>query len=216
MHQFQDSQTCCGVQALKECLCSIKFSGLLVSDKEKHVLCWALSSSYPLHHKSLKKEVYYSKAEHPAIDCEAEKWFSNQKEKYMNIPNCSFVVPGFCCMSLSYGNEEANSALCCFLEKFSLYRNKVSFCLQVTAWVIGLDIFAKKMKQKKWEGGCCWRQGVIPPQLLEESLAVAHHLTWEEAAAAPLHAKAPALLYWLQLSLESAGLETIRTQGTAN
>lgn len=73
MHQFQDSQTYCGVQALKECLCNIELSRLLVSDKEKHVLCWSLSSYYPLHHKSLKEEVYYSKAEHPAIDCEVEK-----------------------------------------------------------------------------------------------------------------------------------------------
>lgn len=38
----------------------------------------------------------------------------------------------------------------------------------------------------------------------------------EEATAAPLHAQAPSLLFWLHLSLESAGLEIIRTQCTAN
>lgn len=46
MHQFQDSQTCYGMQALKEGLCNIDLSRLLVSDKEKHVLSWSLSSYF--------------------------------------------------------------------------------------------------------------------------------------------------------------------------
>lgn len=66
MHQFQDSQTSCGVQALTNNVSvTLDYLDCLFLIKKSNVLCWSFSSNYPLHHKRLKKEVYYSKAEDP-------------------------------------------------------------------------------------------------------------------------------------------------------
>lgn len=75
------------------------------------------------------------------------------KNQSMNIPNCSLLV-GFCCMSLNYGNEGANSRVHYFLKKSSLLQ-KWSVFLSLT------DSLSYRFGYICWESEAEWVRRVL-------------------------------------------------------